>query len=311
MQSILMQQYRPIEVVILDAGSTDDSAAVIERTSTLLRNDGITVQIHKCQLMGVAASRNLAAGLATGDLLFFLDNDAALTSADDIGITIRIFLANPRRCLVTFRVLNGDTEQIDPSTWVYRRPAAWASRSFRTFTFVGGAFCVRATAFRRHGGFWDILTYSREEEDMAFALINDGCEILYSAKVTVRHYSDQRARTVSKRRKRLEMLNGLLVLWRRIPLVLAVPVCCLRIGTMSCVELAHDAGGISEVLGAVPEAARLWKDKRLVRTPITLVSVWRYIALHFTAANVVVTLTDQHATGHLPPVLRTYKNNTE
>jgi GT2 family glycosyltransferase len=191
--------------------------------------------------------------------------------------------SSPQCGLVAFRILQGDTEQIDRTTWVYRRPASWANRTFGAFTFIGGAFCARAEVFWRNGGFWDVLTYSREEEDLGFALLDAGLRMLYCPAITIRHYSDLRGRASIARRKRVELKNGLLVLWRRIPLPLAMIACGARIVSMLCAALARRCG-VVELLRAVPEAIRTWRAGRLVRSPISMSAAWRYVSLHFTGS---------------------------
>lgn len=70
-ESVLGQDYRPIELVVVDDGSTDRSGAVAQRYSEVLylqqRNGGN------------GAARNTGIGVATGDYLAFLDADDRFT----------------------------------------------------------------------------------------------------------------------------------------------------------------------------------------------------------------------------------------
>ena len=74
--SIAAQTHRPLELVLLDAGSEDDSHSVISRARATMEGVGIRTRLIRCEKLGVGASRNLAARHARGDLLCFLDNDA-------------------------------------------------------------------------------------------------------------------------------------------------------------------------------------------------------------------------------------------
>jgi glycosyltransferase involved in cell wall biosynthesis len=65
--SIFAQDYRPLEVVVVDDGSTDGSARVA-------RGFAEVVYAHQPNA-GPAAARNLGARLARGDFLAFLDAD--------------------------------------------------------------------------------------------------------------------------------------------------------------------------------------------------------------------------------------------
>lgn len=278
--SVNAQGVRPLEVVIADAGSTDGSLVVIERASAALCAAGIQVQRVDCRPAGVAASRNLAARQATGDLLCFMDNDAVVEPVAALVELRALFHRQPDLGIVAFKILSGDSQALDPFAWVFRRSTAWATRSFRTFTFAGAGFCVRREAFWEAGGFWEQLTYSREEEDLALALLDRGWSVLYFPSVIVRHYFDPRGRMDTARRRSMELRNGLLVLWRRFPIALAVPLLLGRILTMSLRTLLREKRSPATLMGAVREAADEWRTASLRRAPISLRSACRYALLH-------------------------------
>jgi GT2 family glycosyltransferase len=233
--------------------------------------------------MGVAASRNFAARHASGALLCFIDNDAAFASSDCLSHAAGLFTGSSRLALVSFRVLKADTDEIDPLAWVFRRPLAiWAGKEFKTFTFTGGAFCTRANAFGEAGGFWDHLQYGREEEDLGLALVGKGWELLYSPAVTIRHYPEAEGRMSLAERRFTELRNGILVLWRRIPIPLALLAVAGRICTMALMA-RRESTSVRLLIGAVPQAAEDWRRSHLRRLPITFKSAWRYAALHLPA----------------------------
>jgi len=282
LRSVLQQTHRPLEVIILDAGSTDGSSRIIADTSEQLRDVGIKVLVRDCHLMGVASSRNFAARLATGRLLCAIDNDATFADPDCVARTVTQFQSNPNLGLVSFRVLKANTPEIDRSAWVFRRSSnEWFDRAFSTFTFAGTGFCVRARAYWQVGGFWDHLQYSREEEDLGLALIDQGWELAYSPDTTIRHYSDSRGRFTIADRRYIELRNGILVLWRRLPLPLSLLAIAGRVCTMSAKSVMRREQQLGRLLSAVPEAMRDWQAHRLSRLPITFRGVWRYTVLHF------------------------------
>lgn len=67
-ESMLVQRYRPLEIVVVDDGSTDGSADVARRYAPTVRYD---FQPHG----GIASARNRALALAGGQYLAFLDSD--------------------------------------------------------------------------------------------------------------------------------------------------------------------------------------------------------------------------------------------
>jgi GT2 family glycosyltransferase len=283
LSSVVKQTYRPLEAVILDAGSTDASLAVIQRACERMHDAGIEVKVVSCPQMGVAASRNFAAHHASGNLLCFIDNDAAFTTSEGLCYLVKLFAGTPRLGMVSFQVLRGDSEEIDPVGWVYRRPPAiWTGKEFKTFILNGTGFCGRADAFWDVGGFWEHLRYSREEEDLGLALVDKGWELRYSPAVAIRHYSEPRGRMSLAERRFTELRNGILVLWRRIPIPLAVFAIAGRICTLA-LTVRREESSVRPLIAAVPLAIEEWRRSGLRRSPITYKSAWRYAALHFPA----------------------------
>lgn len=280
LSSVATQTYRPLEVTILDAGSTDHSEEIIDRAIKEMHRVGIEAKRVSCPPMGVCASRNLAASHASGALLCFIDNDATFSSQGSVSEAARLFAINPRVAVVSFRVLKAETNQIDRFGWVFRRPIRWSDKQFRTFSFTGGAFCIRAIAFREAGGFWDHLEYAREEEEMAWTLIDKGWEIIYSPSITIRHYPDSNGRTSLSQRRATELRNGILVLWRRVPAPLALLAIGGRICTMA-VKSLREGSFTRSLLGEVPKAIQEWHKFNLQRHPIGFRGAWKYALLHF------------------------------
>jgi glycosyltransferase involved in cell wall biosynthesis len=68
LESVLAQTYRPIEVIVVDDGSTDDTADVIA-------SYGDRVWSARLPNSGTPAARNLGLSLARGEFVAFLDAD--------------------------------------------------------------------------------------------------------------------------------------------------------------------------------------------------------------------------------------------
>lgn len=285
LSSVANQTYRPLEVVILEAGSTDDSPRVVEEACKGLRRAGIEARVVGCPQTGVAVSRNLAARHASGDLLCFVDNDAAFASPDCLCQAVKLFLGKRRLGLVSFQVLKANTNEFDPWAWVFRRPLAiWSEREFKTFTLNGTGFCARANAFWEAGGFWEHLQYGREEEDLGLALVDKGWDMLYSPAVTIRHYPEPKGRISLAERRFTELRNGILVLWRRIPIPVALLAIAGRICTMALTARRERSSAL-HLIGAVPQAAEDWRRSHLRRLPVTFKAAWRYAVLHLPAVK--------------------------
>ena len=82
----LGQTYRPLDVIVVDDASTDDSVAIAER---------LGCRVHRCAVNGgVSAARNLGASVATGEILFFLDSDVEL-AADAVANAVAVLRSDP------------------------------------------------------------------------------------------------------------------------------------------------------------------------------------------------------------------------
>ena len=73
-ESALVQTHPPLEVIVVDDGSSDATADVLSAF-------GDRIRVLRQENHGVAAARNRGAAVATGDYLLFLDSDDVLAPA--------------------------------------------------------------------------------------------------------------------------------------------------------------------------------------------------------------------------------------
>jgi glycosyltransferase involved in cell wall biosynthesis len=86
LRGIQAQTYEPIELIMVDDCSTDDSVAIAERLGVKVVSTG--------QNQGVAAARNLGAAQTSGDVLVFVDSDVAIYP-DAVAVAVARLLADP------------------------------------------------------------------------------------------------------------------------------------------------------------------------------------------------------------------------
>lgn len=73
--SILNQDYKKIEIIVIDDGSTDDSLSV----SKELSEKDARIHVYSQKNSGVSSARNMGIKKATGDYVFFVDSDDILS----------------------------------------------------------------------------------------------------------------------------------------------------------------------------------------------------------------------------------------
>ena len=136
--SALAQTYRSLEIIIVDDGSTDDSAKVAARYASAV---SYCHQPHA----GISAARNRGIGLAQGSFLSFLDSDD-LWLEDKTALQIAAFDQDPSLDMVLGQAMQfrdtGEAAAKAPNGLGDAMPG-----------HVPGAIVIRRTSFFRVGLF--------------------------------------------------------------------------------------------------------------------------------------------------------------
>ena len=158
LESVFAQTCSPLEVIVVDDGSADETAEV-------LRVYKRRIQVLSQPNRGVAAARNAGAGVASGELLAFLDADDTWLPAK-LERQVARFGGEPGVGLVHCGV-----EEVDVRGHQLRARldgmGGWVSREmlrFRQGVILGGgsAAVIRRTAFLDVGGFDETLSTSAD-----------------------------------------------------------------------------------------------------------------------------------------------------
>jgi glycosyltransferase involved in cell wall biosynthesis len=75
LKSIANQEYRPIEIHIVDDGSTDETADIVAQFVAQYKDKSLSIYSHWCLHLGACAARNYGLKHSRGEFIQFLDSD--------------------------------------------------------------------------------------------------------------------------------------------------------------------------------------------------------------------------------------------
>lgn len=164
LETIAAQTFAPAEVVIVDDGSTDDTAAIAEAFAA--ERHPFRVLVLRESHRGPGATRNAGIARATAEWVAFLDSDDlwAREKLEVVADAIRnhpdvnILCHNERMTM-----LDGAERIIDTAS-VYVPSASFARQLFRQNLFSTSAVVCRRDLLVRFGGFDEHLSSSQDYE---------------------------------------------------------------------------------------------------------------------------------------------------
>ena len=121
-QSVLMQTYRSIEIILINDGSTDDTPKVLDQIA--IENPGVVTVIHK-ENGGPGLAREAGRLVARGEFIQYLDSDDWLlpNKFEDQVMALR---EHPE-CGIAY----GITRLVDDNGKILNEPSKWTGRRFQ------------------------------------------------------------------------------------------------------------------------------------------------------------------------------------
>ena len=152
--SIRQQSYEPLEIILVDDGSTDETRSLVERWPDVR-------YLHQ-QNQGAAAARNAGIQAARGDLLAFLDADDVWTP-DHLRLLLPHLLADPQLRFVwgTTRIVELNEDAADTRTYEVLRE--------NVPMFLLGSALYRTSVFTEVGRFDPTLRIVHDMDWLAAA----------------------------------------------------------------------------------------------------------------------------------------------
>jgi GT2 family glycosyltransferase len=135
--------------------------------------------------LGIPAGRNAGAPAVPGDVLFFLDDDAAVPDPGFIAAGCALLDADPGIGLIQPRVVDpagGRSRQ-----WVPRIRKGEATDSSNVFSCWEGAVLIRREVFEACGGWADPFFYAHEGIELAWRVWDQGFRAWYAGDLVATH----------------------------------------------------------------------------------------------------------------------------
>ena len=212
LESIRVQTYPPLEVIVVDDGSTDDTAHIAA-------SFGPPVRVISKTNGGTASARNAGVAEASGDIVAFLD-------ADDVYTTTHLNeIASLLRDRADLAAVATDAEMRSPSR-KWRNGSFWPRHAGRDPMDISSPiiFCalgVRRDVLRSLGEF-DGRFHILEDVEMHHRLLCSGHRVAYvdSASYIYNVHDQSKSQSGREARGRMELfrINARYALSRRTPM---------------------------------------------------------------------------------------------
>jgi glycosyltransferase involved in cell wall biosynthesis len=205
--SCLRQTAGP-EILVIDDGSTDGTEALVRRQFPTIR------YVREDISRGVVVRRNQAAGLARGDIVFSIDDDAEFPSQRTVAQTLTEFNA-PSIGAVAIPFVN-----VNYGSAILQR-APKPDGTFVIDAFIGTAYAVRRDVFLRVGGYRESIFHQGEEEDFSIRMLDAGYVIRTGNADPIHHYESP-----IRDRWRMDVYgarNKILFSWHNVPMPYLLP----------------------------------------------------------------------------------------
>ena len=273
-ESAYKQSYRPIEIVVADSASTDNTVEKIKKQYP----EAKIIQLHRN--MGCPEGRNIAFANCSGEIIFSLDDDAWIAPAT-LNYCLDKFKQDSSLGVVACNVVEPNNDLIKNK------------KDFYCNYFSGGAFAIKRKVLNEVGYFPSNYFRQGEETDLSLRIIDRGYSILFCKKAIIYH-----ERSIVNRDDKLFLFystrNDIFTVIKRYPLYLVPFIILWKIIIWNFVGTKKGALHFT-LLGSI-SALLLFPKLICKRDPVSLNTIKKFV---FSRRKILVNSIDR---------INTYKN---
>ena len=174
LESVLAQEGVTTDIVVVGNGWVPDDLPDGVRGHALPEN------------VGIPAGRNAGVPRVSGELLFFLDDDASLSGGDTLARFAALFRERPEVGLIQPRVLDPDGRPA-PGRWVPRLRTGDPAEPSAATSLWEGAVAIRRELFEQVGGWPAPFFYAHEGIELCWRVWDAGFVPWYAGDIVVHH----------------------------------------------------------------------------------------------------------------------------
>jgi glycosyltransferase involved in cell wall biosynthesis len=193
------------EIIVVDDASTDGTPTRVAEAFPNVR-----LLIHESPT-GLIVGRNSAARIATGDVIFSLDDDAVFSSPYIVEKVLSIFQTQTSISIGAVAIPHIDIHKSpNPTLQVPDSKHLWLTDSF-----TGTAYAVLRKRFLELGGFDEFFFHQNEERDFAIRMMQSGHFIAVADCPPIHHFESPK-----RSLDRMDIYgrrNDILFAWKNVP----------------------------------------------------------------------------------------------
>lgn len=258
-QSVIDQTYSPIEIVVIDNNSSDDSIQIISEYFPQIK----IIKLEKNY--GCPGGRNRGISYCEGNYIFFLDDDGILHK-DAIKNSLYTKEKFPDAGIIYGKL-------IDVNKMHILNNETTKHKIYEVGIFQGGLSLHKKDIYKKVGFYPDDYMYGNEELYLSLKLIDNNIKIVRNESIILFHPINNVLSKVDKHKHSFE--NKLITAYQLFPGIILIPYLCYY--PIAYYYYSIKYGFMKDYFKIIWKALK--RLKKYNRNPIKISSYFRFLAL--------------------------------